>query len=284
MTISSPSPPREPGGWRPQSTLVTDGRSREAMNSALRTLSDGHVVYAPPSGPIFAGRRPVLRRVRPGTFVPVLSRRDRVLVAVLTAGWVACLGFFWTWWLQPEHRVGWVGLVVNSLLLGYVTAVPVYFLILANRLREVDPNIAVPPLRVAFVVTRAPSEGWSLARGTLTAMLGQRFPHDYDVWLCDEDPTNEIRAWCAANGVYLSTRHGVGGYHRATWPRRTRCKEGNLAFFYDNWGYQNYDVVAQLDCDHVPDAAYLAEVVRPFADRAIGYVAAPSEVISARRP
>ena len=34
----------------------------------------------------------------------------------------------------------------------------------------------------------------------------------------------------------VSTREGVAAYHRPSWPRRTRCKEGNLAFFYDTWG------------------------------------------------
>ena len=238
--------------------------------------SDGNVVDAPPSGPVLARSSRVPRRPRPGTFVPLLSGRDRVLVGALTAAWVAALVFFWTWWLDPAHRVGWVGLVVNSLLIGYVTAIPVYFLILANRLREVDPRIAVPSLRVAFVVTRAPSEDWALARTTLTAMRVQQYPYAFDVWLCDEAPTEEILGWCRAAGVYVSSRNGVPDYHRATWPRRTRCKEGNLAFFYDNWGYAGYDVVAQLDCDHVPAPTYLAEVVRPFADPAIGYVAAPS--------
>jgi len=238
--------------------------------------SDGNVVDAPPSGPVLARSSRVPRRPRPGTFVPLLSGRDRVLVGALTAAWVAALVFFWTWWLEPAHRVGWVGLVVNSLLIGYVTAIPVYFLILANRLREVDPRIAVPSLRVAFVVTRAPSEDWALARTTLTAMRVQQYPYAFDVWLCDEAPTEEILGWCRAAGVHVSSRNGVPDYHRATWPRRTRCKEGNLAFFYDNWGYAGYDVVAQLDCDHVPAPTYLAEVVRPFADPAIGYVAAPS--------
>ena len=238
--------------------------------------SDGNVVDAPPSGPVLARSSRVPRRPRPGTFVPLLSGRDRVLVGALTAAWVAALVFFWTWWLEPAHRVGWVGLVVNSLLIGYVTAIPVYFLILANRLREVDPRIAVPSLRVAFVVTRAPSEHWALARTTLTAMRVQQYPYAFDVWLCDEAPTEEILGWCRAAGVHVSSRNGVPDYHRATWPRRTRCKEGNLAFFYDNWGYAGYDVVAQLDCDHVPAPTYLAEVVRPFADPAIGYVAAPS--------
>ena len=238
--------------------------------------SDGNVVDAPPSGPVLARSSRVPRRPRPGTFVPLLSGRDRVLVGALTAAWVAALVFFWTWWLEPAHRVGWVGLVVNSLLIGYVTAIPVYFLILANRLREIDPRIAVPSLRVAFVVTRAPSEDWALARTTLTAMRVQQYPYAFDVWLCDEAPTEEILGWCRAAGVHVSSRNGVPDYHRATWPRRTRCKEGNLAFFYDNWGYAGYDVVAQLDCDHVPAPTYLAEVVRPFADPAIGYVAAPS--------
>ncbi|HEY2193156.1 MAG TPA: glycosyltransferase family 2 protein [Actinomycetospora sp.] len=194
----------------------------------------------------------------------------------LTVGWIACLVWFWTWWSQPEHRVSWIGLLVNSLVLLYLSVVPGYFILAVNRLRRVNPALSIPPLRVAFVVTRAPSEPWSMARGTLTAMLAQRFPHHYDVWLCDEDPGDEVVAWCDEHGVLLSTRRGVEAYHRSTWPRRTRCKEGNLAYFYDRWGYTLYDVVSQLDCDHVPSPTYLAEMVRPFADPAIGYVAAPS--------
>jgi cellulose synthase (UDP-forming) len=234
------------------------------------------VVSAPPSGPVLAGQGPPSRTVRTDTFSPVLGRRDRVLVAALTAGWVACLGFFWLWWLQPEHTVTAAGMVVNSLLLAYLTAIPVYSLVLVNRLREVNPALRMPLLRVAFVVTRAPSEAWPVARKTVTAMLDQDFPSGFDVWLCDEDPTPEIVQWCAAHNVRISTRHGIAEYHRATWPRRTRCKEGNLAYFYDTWGYRQYDVVAQLDCDHVPERTYLSQMVRPFADPAIGYVAAPS--------
>ena len=104
----------------------------------------------------------------------------------------------------------------------------------------------------------------------------QDFPRPYDVWLADEDPDPATRRWCAARGVRVSCRKGVAGYHNPTWPRRARCKEGNLAYFYDRFGYAAYDVVAQLDADHVPEAGYLREVVRPFADPRVGYVAAPS--------
>ena len=127
-----------------------------------------------------------------------------------------------------------------------------------------------------MIVTKAPSEPWPLVRTTLEAMLQQDFPHAYDVWLADERLTEEVIDWCAAHDVRMSTREGVAEYHNATWPRRTKCKEGNLAFFYDNWGYRDYDVVAQLDADHVPEPDYLRRMVAPFANPRVGYVAAPS--------
>jgi cellulose synthase/poly-beta-1,6-N-acetylglucosamine synthase-like glycosyltransferase len=82
-------------------------------------------------------------------------------------------------------------------------------------------------------------------------MLRQDFPRPYGVWLADEDPDEETRRWCAARGVRVSSRKGVAGYHNPTWPRRARSKEGNLAFFYDRYGYDGYDLVAQLDANLV---------------------------------
>ncbi|MFC7221006.1 glycosyltransferase family 2 protein [Streptomyces polyrhachis] len=255
-------PPGSPAEW-------------QALQGEIRALSGGAVSAIGPDGPVLVAGRPD-RRARPDSFVRAFSRGDRVLVALFSLGWTACLVWFWAWWLQPEHRTGWFGLVVNSALLLYLTYLPVHFLVALIRMRRFNPAIALPRLRSAFVVTRAPSEDWDIARTTLTAMLAQDFPYDYDVWLCDEDPTEEILHWCRDHGVRVSCRRGRGDYHRADWPRRTRCKEGNLAFFYDHWGYADYDVVAQLDCDHVPHPGYLAEVLRPFADPAVGYVAAPS--------
>lgn len=248
-----------------------------APRAEIARISGGRVVATPPSGPTFRARRGRARRALDAALlVPALPPGARVAVAVLSAGWLVSLVVFWTWWLQPGHRTFLLGLVVNSVLLLYLTCLPAYFLLAVNRLRRVDPVLPVPAVRVAFVVTKAPSEPWAVARATLEAMLGQRFPDRYDVWLCDEDPTGETVAWCAAHAVRISTRRGVAAYHRPSWPRRTRCKEGNLAHFYDRWGYRDYDVVAQLDCDHVPHRSYLAHVVRPFADPAVGYVAAPS--------
>ncbi|WP_329224949.1 glycosyltransferase [Streptomyces canus] len=248
----------------------------EAMlRTHLRTLSAGNVVDMPADGPVFGKPR---RRLTPGpaSCIPLLGRLDQMKVSLLAVGWWAAFVCFWEWWLRPEHRIGLVGFAVNSALLLYLSALPLYFVVVMVRLRTFDPAVEVPRLRTAFVVTRAPAEPWPVARTTLSAMLRQDFPHPYDVWLCDEDPSQEILDWCEANAVRVSCRRGVASYHRDVWPRRTRCKEGNLAHFYDHWGYSDYDVVAQLDVDHVPHPRYLGEVVRPFADPAVGYVAAPS--------
>ncbi|MCU1407809.1 MAG: glycosyltransferase [Glaciihabitans sp.] len=234
------------------------------------------VIATTPNGPILEGRHAPRRPSSRGVFVNILSTPQRVVVAILTAAWIASFVAFWAWWLQPQHVIDPAAMIVNSAMLFYVAYLPLYFLVAVNRLREVDPDLDVPDLRVAFVVTKAPSEPWDTARTTLGAMLSQRYPHDYDVWLCDETPTEAVALWCMENNVALCSRFGVEEYHNAQWPRRTKCKEGNLAYFYDTVGYRDYDVVAQLDCDHVPAPGYLAEMVRPFVDPAMGYVAAPS--------
>ncbi|MEU7632901.1 glycosyltransferase [Nocardia sp. NPDC049220] len=208
--------------------------------------------------------------------MPALRLPERILVACLTVGWLAGVLAFWWWWLRPENRMGWLGLLVGSVVPLYLSCEPLPYLAAANRLWQVDRRLPVPRLRVAFVVTRAPSEPWAVARTTLSSMLAQEFPYPYDVWLCDEQPTTEVTDWCAAHGVRVSSRFGVEAYHCDSWPRRTRGKEGNLAYFYDHVGYENYDVAVHVDCDHVPDSTTLAEMVRPFGDPAIGYVAAPN--------
>ena len=93
-----------------------------------------------------------------------------------------------------------------------------------------------PDGRVAMVVTKAPSEPWPLVRSTLEPMLAQEFatPRVYDVWLADEDPSSETRAWCAEHGVNVSCRarespvittprgRAARSAKRATWPTSTR--------------------------------------------------------------
>lgn len=251
-------------------------RADEELRDYIYTLSEGRVVDLRPSGPVFGrlrSRRNASRRI----LRRALTSRQRLLVAALSGSWVITFAVFAIWWLYPTHRLGWLAFVANSALLILTLGLSMYFLTVVNRMRRVDPRIPLPEgLRVAMVVTKAPSEPWELVRVTLEAMLEQDYPDRYDVWLADEDPSAQVTSWCSDNGVRVSTRRGDERYQRPTWPRRRRCKEGNLAYFYDHYGYAMYDVVAQLDADHVPSRDYLREMVRPFSDASVGYVAAPS--------
>jgi len=212
----------------------------------------------------------------PPWLIPVLGLGHELAVRALVLLWAVTGAWFWLWWLSPLRGGLNPGRVAASAILGWLFVNAGYGLFFICRMTKPNPAVAVPTLRVAMVVTKAPAEPWPVLQRTLVAMLSQDFPYGYDVWLADERPSEETLTWCSANGVAVSTRHGVPEYHRPEWPRRTKCKEGNLAYFYDTVGYDRYDVVAQLDSDHVPAATYLTEIVRPFADDRIGYVSAPS--------
>ncbi|MGB3387606.1 MAG: glycosyltransferase family 2 protein [Pseudaminobacter sp.] len=207
--------------------------------------------------------------------VPVFSGWRRAEYLLGAALWVAALVYFWHWWLEPAHHERLWGSILVTAILAWVTLLPAYFIVLFFRARRPSGPLNLPEgSRIAMVVTKAPSEPFEVVAETLRAMLAQDVPHD--TWLADEDPSPATLAWCREHGVFVSTRKGREDYHRKVWPRRTRCKEGNLAFFYDHYGYERYDFVAQLDADHVPEPGYLFQMLRPFADPAVGYVSAPS--------
>lgn len=206
---------------------------------------------------------------------PVLQGRQRAEYIACAALWLAALAYFWSWWFTPSHHVDPMGSVLLTLVLAWVTIIPAYFIIVFFRAQRPAGRLRLPAgSRVAMVVTKAPSEPFAVVSRTLSAMLAQDVPHD--TWLADEDPSPSTLDWCRIHGVQVSTRKGREDYHRQTWPRRTRCKEGNLVFFYDHYGYEAYDFVVQLDADHVPEQGYLFQMLRPFADPAVGYVSAPS--------
>ena len=208
--------------------------------------------------------------------VPVLPLRKELTLRALVLATVAAMAWFWMWWIGEGHGRWSMPTVIVTTLFAWASLLSVYFLFFVARMTKPNPELAPPRLRVAMVVTKAPSEPFSVVQKTLRAMLHQRFPYAYDVWLADERPDEETLRWCAAREVKVCSRFGVDEYHQPAWPRRTKCKEGNLAYFYDTVGYDNYDVVAQLDADHVPTRDYLAHMVRPFRDPKVGYVSAPS--------
>lgn len=207
--------------------------------------------------------------------VPIFTGRKRAEYIVGVILWAGAIAYFWQWWLFEVRYTNYAGSILVTALLAWITLLPTYFIIIFFNAHKPHGLLRIPAgSRVAMVVTKAPSEPFEVVAETLRAMLAQTVPHD--TWLADEDPSPATLAWCREHGVFVSTRKDRADYHRSSWPRRTRCKEGNLAFFYDYYGYERYDFVSQLDADHVPESDYLYNILRPFADPAVGYVSAPS--------
>jgi len=207
--------------------------------------------------------------------VKVLNKRQSAQLYFLSGLWLIATIAFAIWWLQPAHYTGPIRFAFNSFILAWGLVIPGYYFYFLCRMKKPNPELEIPSSwRIAMVTTRAPSEPFAQVQQTLLAMKEQAPAHD--TWLADEDPTPEMLEWCADHGVFVSCRKGVAGYHNDTWPRRKRCKEGNLAYFYDTYGYDKYDFVSQLDADHVPAPGYLKAMLAGFRDPAVGYVSAPS--------
>ena len=88
---------------------------------------------------------------------------------------------------------------------------------------------------------------------TLRAMKQIRHDGPVDVWLLDEGDDPAVRRRCQAMGVRHFSRKGHPEWNRPSGEFRAKSKAGN----HNAWRsvYENdYDVVAQMDPDHVPHA------------------------------
>ena len=204
-----------------------------------------------------------------------LDKSRRLQLDLLIGLWLAAVIWFLFWWFEPRHFVDIFHSIFCTLIIFWGMLLPGYYFYFLRRMKKPNPDLSMPnDWRVAMVVTKAPNEPFSMVRKMLQAMLLQEYPHD--TWLADEDPTPEVYDWCEERGVKISCRKGIADYNNKTWPRREKCKEGNLAYFYDKFGYERYDFISQMDADHIPESGYLRAMLQGFLDPKVGYVSAPS--------
>lgn len=207
--------------------------------------------------------------------IDIWSRREKWVWRIIIISWVLFLAVFYYWWFLPEHVGTSTGFLLTTLVVSWPILLFAYSFFFLLKMKKPDSSIPVPSgLRVAMVVTKTPQEPSRIVRETLLGALEQKYPHD--TWIADEDPSLEDLNWYKEHGVKVSCRKDNSEYHRNSWPRRKRSKEGNLAYFYDHYGYKMYDIVVHLDADHTPSSGYLEHMLRPFIDSNVGYVAAPS--------
>jgi cellulose synthase (UDP-forming) len=132
-----------------------------------------------------------------------------------------------------------------------------------------------PQQRVAILTTIVPGkEPLDLVIKTLQAMKRIRYDGIVDVWLLDEGNSPEVKEACEAIGVKHFSRKGIPEFNQPSGPFRAKTKHGN----HNSWRAQNeqsYDIVAQMDPDHVPTEDFLLRTVGYFNDPDVGFVVAP---------
>jgi cellulose synthase (UDP-forming) len=190
--------------------------------------------------------------------------------------WLFALGKLIQIWFFETKIYSIPEFILVSINVFWLPLITLYFFIYSFNQKKNSKVNKLAIGRLALITTKIPSEPWNVVRYTLEGMLKQSYPYPFDVWLADEDPTNETIEWCKLNNVKISCRKGNPNYFNETHPRKKKCKEGNLMYFYDNYGFIDYDFVIQFDADHRPEYHFATEVMKEFSDPTVGYVASPS--------
>lgn len=210
------------------------------------------------------------------------SRRDLVaLVAVCSLAQLCYLG----WLVAPSH---WPGLATAPQVAGTAALVVILVIELVRLTQAVamsvfalvarDPvPMALPSgVRVALLTTIVPScESVDMLARTLAAMRGIRCGDcPVDVWVLDEGGAQEVRELAGALGVRYFSRHGRADLNTPSGRYRRRTKSGNHNAWLTVHG-DGYDVVGQMDPDHVPGPHFLDRTLGYFDDPDVAFVVAP---------
>lgn len=233
---------------------------------------------------ITGGLTPTGSRVR---FRQVLSRRERGVATVLVAANIIAGLVFVGWLGQPGHLpvgaglaspMGWVttaafGLLVLLEIVRMVQAATLWSFTL--RAKDPVPMEPRPGLRVAVLTTIVPGkEPLELVSATLAAMRRIRYDGQVDVWILDEGDDPAVRRAAARLGVRHFSRKGRSEYNRTTGEFKARTKAGNHNAWRAEYEHE-YDVVAQMDPDHIPHPDFLIRTLGYFADPDVAFVVAP---------
>ncbi len=190
--------------------------------------------------------------------------------------------------LSSGTLLGWIILNTSATVLGVAAVVLMCLIelirvaqtatlwIFARMAYDPVPMIPVSGLRVAIHTTIVPGkEPFDLVSETLLAMKAIRYEGgSVDVWLLDEGDDPFIKKWCEHNGVNHFSRKGVEEWNTPVGQFKAKTKHGNLNSFHAAYGL-DYDVVAQMDPDHIPAPEFLERSLGYFADPNVGFVVAP---------
>jgi hypothetical protein len=212
-----------------------------------------------------------------------MSRKDKVIFYALVTIGLALTFVFGIAWFLPQHiphNFGGIWHIFDVLLFIAVSYV-VWHQICTELLlwlisEKIKTPVCVEPgrgLRVAFITTLVPkSEPLELLHRILPALIAVDYKHD--TWLLDEGNSEGAKAICKQYGVKYFTRRGLERYNTKGGQFAMKTKGGNHNAWYDAHGHQ-YDVVAQIDTDFIPNEDFLIKTLGYFSDPEVGFVGTP---------
>ncbi|MEV6815971.1 glycosyltransferase family 2 protein [Micromonospora sp. NPDC051296] len=237
------------------------------------------------TGPLLAPRHPQAAV----EFRHVLSPAARLTLALLVLANSAAGLLLVGWLLLPDHvpGSGVTGLgswQTTAARLGFCVVVGVELIRLAQNAvvwvfahHARDPVPVDPPvgLRVALLTTIVPSkEPIDVVERTLRRLRQIVYCGQVDVWILDEGDDPAVKEMATRLGVRHFSRRGRPEYNQPSGEFRARTKSGN----HNAWRAEHehrYDVVANVDPDHVPLANFLERTLGYFRDPDVAFVVTP---------
>lgn len=258
---------------------VTEG---EAMTALDPTFVETGQPAPPSTSPEDSGSSTV-------TFRRVMSRREMAVYLLLLGIALFLTARYAVWWFHLDNvpvnltsGPGWLRALANyspfialslleALRVLQMSVIWVFALVMRSAVTMPVPT----GLRIAVLTTIVPSkEPISILEATIPAMKAIRHPEPFDVWILDEENDPEVRALCARLGVRHFSRHGIEKYNQPSGPFKARTKAGNHNAWRDAYA-ADYDVVGQMDPDHIPTEDFLEKTLGYFRDPDVGFIIAP---------
>ncbi|GAA2587236.1 hypothetical protein GCM10010435_76850 [Winogradskya consettensis] len=229
------------------------------------------------------------RADQPVIFRHIASPMARVVMTLFVLANIATAGLFLGWLLLPEHVPGAMGVGAGGWQLAVARAS--YCVMIVVELIRLGQSVTVclfafnakdpvpmdPPigLRVALLTTIVPSkEPIEVAERTLRRMRQVLYAGQVDVWILDEGDDPQVKAMAARIGVKHFSRKGRPEYNTEAGQFRAKTKSGN----HNSWRAEHehdYDVVANVDPDHVPMINFLERTLGYFRDPDVAFVVSP---------
>ena len=204
----------------------------------------------------------------------VFNLSDYLLFALLTVVSSAAIVYFMTrwfaygdWFARPLAFWGLTLIVISRLAINQFRWWCLPFM------RKPVPMTPRPGWKVGVATTFVPgAESIEMLEETIRALVALNYPHD--TWVLDEGNDTRVISLCTELGVFHFSRKNFPHYQTENGTFRARSKHGNYNAWLHEVGFERYEIIAAFDPDHVPEPAFLSEVLGYFNDPQVGYVQA----------